>query len=144
MEIIFGLGNFGATYAVIFGPAMQFMLQYFVDKHYGNGCISIVYRIFCNVDILKIEKTPPTSFFKKEKQIACYIDLDFKVVETLSTQKSFMNYVANTFLSEALDFKDLDIADFNVDAYVKDLEMFFKEFNSRFNDSDEIQEFNYI
>ncbi|MGN6347725.1 MAG: hypothetical protein ACTHJ0_16355 [Flavipsychrobacter sp.] len=142
MQIVFGLGSFRAKYAVVFGPAKRFMISFFVNKYYGSGCKCLVYTMICVEDIFKPENIPAPIFFEKEKQIDCYIDLDFKVVEKLNTQKGFMNYVANTFLSEALEFKDLGIPDFNVDAYIKDLEIFFKEFNSRFNESDEIQELN--
>ncbi|MGN6569528.1 MAG: hypothetical protein ACTHJ0_16335 [Flavipsychrobacter sp.] len=143
MEMIFGLGSIDSKYGVVDGPIERLMPFFFADKFYGVGCNLIGYRVLCLEDDGKPE-IPPIKYIVKSKKIECYIDLDYKTVHSISKKKEYMRYVKNVFLNEAQSFEDLNILNFDLKAYIKDLEAFFDDYNSRFNDSDEIQELNYV
>ncbi|MGN6569529.1 MAG: hypothetical protein ACTHJ0_16340 [Flavipsychrobacter sp.] len=51
-----------------------------------------------------------------------------------------MRYVKNVFLNEARSYDELNISDFDVDSYIKDLEFFFDDYNNRFSDDEEVED----
>ncbi|MGN6347724.1 MAG: hypothetical protein ACTHJ0_16350 [Flavipsychrobacter sp.] len=142
MKIQFGLGSIDKEYGIVYGSVEILMPRYFLEKNYGDGCNCIAYQLLCvrNDEI----KVPPINYIKKRKQINCFIKLNYKIVHSIIKKKLFMEYVKNVFLNESQTFEDLHIKDFNVDSYVKDLKLFFSDYNSQFKDQDEIETLDWL
>ncbi|MGN6347726.1 MAG: hypothetical protein ACTHME_08490 [Candidatus Nitrosocosmicus sp.] len=125
---------------VVYGAIELQMPKFFEDRHYGTGLQFIGYRTICVNDDFK-QTLPPAKYISRSKKVECYIELDYKTVNSIHYKKDFMLYVKNVFLNEAQSFEELNIPDFKLDEFLKDLEIFFNNYNSKFDEKEEIEDF---
>ena len=104
---------------------MGFTVNYFQDKSYGSGVETIVYFITAvNKEDSTSYDATGTHYLKRSKTIDCGIELPYDKFIKILTYGEFLEFVRNEVLRLSELFSTLNIKNFDLQSYIKDLKSY--------------------